>query len=53
MTNQELIEAGREAWNEINRISGDDDMLFESTEEFALFFRSLCTRLFEIEGEAK
>jgi len=53
MDQKDVLPKGMEAWNQINQILGDDDMCFESVEEFSVFYKNLCQRLFEIEGEIK
>lgn len=48
--NNEVIEAGRIAWNELSLITDADPELFESTEDFKEFYFLLCQKLFEDEN---
>lgn len=45
--NNEVIEAGRIAWNELSLIIDDDPEVFETTEEFKDFYFILCQKLFD------
>ena len=50
--NNEVIEAGRIAWNELSVIMDADPELFDATEEFKEFYFMLCQKLFEDENTA-
>tara|TARA_X000001316_G_C922335_1_gene37462 strand:+ start:2635 stop:2799 length:165 start_codon:yes stop_codon:yes gene_type:complete len=47
--NNEVIESGRVAWNELSLIMDEDPELFDSTRDFKEFYFLLCQKLFEDE----
>lgn len=53
MDHQDVLPQGMKAWNEINELLGDTDMCFENVEDFSIFYKNLCERLFEVESEIK
>jgi len=53
MDQKDLLETGMESWNELCVLLSDDDMTFSHIDEFSVFYRNLCARLFEVEGETK
>lgn len=51
--NNEVIKAGRTAWNELSVIMDAEPELFDNDEDFKEFYFLLCQKLFEDESRAQ
>ena len=51
MENKDVLQSGMNAWNELSELTGDEDMTFANIEDFAEFYKTLCSKLFEIERQ--